>query len=99
MYQPYLSRMVVFLVVVLTISIFLYSFFLLEAVAHAAAMTTAEARVQTISGQLSTLEGQYLSLTQSLTPQKAAALGFVTPLNLETVYAKGESGSLSFQSK
>jgi hypothetical protein len=95
-YQPYLSRSVVLLAVVLAASVFLYSTFLLEAVAHTAAETTADAQLQSITEQLSTLENQYLTLTQALTPQKAAALGFVTPTAVASVYAHGESGSLSF---
>jgi|GEM_PF-1518124 len=98
-YQPYLSRVLLLLVVVLTVSVFLYSAFLLEAVANAAAKTTAERNVESLNEQLSTLENQYLTLTQSLTPEKAAALGFVTPASETSVYAHGEGGSLSFQSK
>jgi hypothetical protein len=98
-YQPYLNRTLVLLVVMLAVSVFLYSAFLLEAVAHTAAKSTAERTIGSLNEQLSALESQYLALTQSLTPQKAAALGFVTPTMQASVYAHGESGSLSFQSK
>ena len=97
MYQPYVSRAMALLAVTITVSAFLYGVFLLEAVAHAASSTTAQAEVQTINGQLGTLEAQYLTLTQSLTPQKAANLGFVTPKTVDSIYAKGETDSLSFQ--
>lgn len=95
MYQPYVSRTLVVLAVVLTISVFLYSAFLLEAVAHAASKTAAENRIQKISEHLSSLEAQYLALTQSLTPQKAAELGFITPATVASIYAAQDT-SLSF---
>ena len=96
MYQPYVSRTIALLAVVLTVSVFLYSAFLLEAVAHAAAKTTAESQIRKTSEHLSSLEAQYLALTQSITPQRATALGFVSPSTVASVYAVGESGSLSF---
>lgn len=99
MYQPYVSRTIALLAVALTVSVFLYSAFLLEAVAHAASKTTAESQVEKISESLSTLENRYLALTQSITPAKASALGFVTPTSVDSIYAKGESGSLSFQGR
>lgn len=95
-YQPYLNRMLIFLVVILTVSVFLYCAFLLEAVANAAAKTTAERNTAQLTEQLSSLENQYLVLTQSLTPERATALGLVTPTNVVSVYAHGENGSLSF---
>ncbi|HEY5383552.1 MAG TPA: hypothetical protein VIJ88_03300 [Candidatus Paceibacterota bacterium] len=99
MYQPYLSRTAALLAVVLAVSVFLYSVFLLEAVAHAASKTTAERQLESLNEQLSSLDGQYLVLTEALTPQKAVVLGFVTPTAITSIYAKGESGSLSFQSR
>ena len=99
MYQPYISRAAVLLAVVLTVSVFLYSGFLLEAVAHAASETSAQSQIGQTSEHLSLLEAQYLSLTQSITPQKAADMGFVTPKVVASIYAKGESGSLSFQGR
>lgn len=99
MYQPYVSRTIVVLSIVLAVSIFLYSAFLLEAVAHAASKTVAEAQVRSIGVHLSTLESQYLALTQAITPQKAAALGFVQPAVVLSTYATSQAGSLSFQSR
>lgn len=97
MYQPYISRTLALLAVALTVSVFLYSAFLLEAVAHAASKTSAESEGQKISEHLSSLESQYLALTQSITPQKAAMLGFVAPQNVVSVYAKGDGASLSLR--
>lgn len=99
MYQPYVSRTLVLLAVLLAMSVFLYSAFLLEAVAHAASKTSAESQAQKISEHLSTLESQYLALTQAITPEKAAQLGFVTPPMVASVYAKGGAGTLSFQGR
>lgn len=98
-YHPYIGRTTALLSIVLAASIFLYSTFLLEAVAHTAAKTIAERQLQSITEQLSSLEGQYLASTETLTPQKAALLGFVTPVAVTSVYAHGESGSLSFQAR
>ncbi len=99
MYQPYVSRTLLVLAVILTVSVFLYSGFLLEAVAHAASKTTAQNQTQKLSEHLSTLESQYLALTQAITPERASALGFVTPVVVASVYAKGESATLSFQGR
>ena len=67
-------------------SVFLYGVFLLEAVAHAAARTSAQRHIREINAQLGTLEAQYLSQTQVLTPAKAQELGFVAPLSISTVF-------------
>ncbi len=96
MYQPYVSRTLVVLAVLLTISVFLYSAFLLEAVAHAASKTVAQNQTQKLTEHLSSLESQYLALTQAITPERAALLGFVAPTIVASIYAKGETGSLSF---
>lgn len=94
-YQPLLSRAAVVLACVCAISAFLYGAFLLEAVAHTAALTTAEEQIVALNAKLGDLEAQYLSQTESLTPDRATALGFVTPTDVTTVFANAESKSLS----
>jgi hypothetical protein len=94
-YQPYLPRVAAALAVVCALSAFLYSVFLLEAVAQAASRTSAERQIHDISSELGVLEGQYLAATQSLTPARARALGLVAPAQVSTVVV-GEKSSLSF---
>jgi hypothetical protein len=94
-YQPLLSRAAVVMACLCAISAFLYGAFLLEAVAHTAARASAERQVRDLSAKLSDLESTYLTSTQSLTPQRAQALGYVTPAVVTTVYADAASRSLS----
>ena len=95
-YQQYLSRVIVFLVVVCAVSAFLYGIFLLEAVGQTASRTSAERQINDLTGQLSTLEGQYLATAKELTPERAQALGYVTPAEVSTVVVNGNTSSLSF---
>jgi cytochrome c-type biogenesis protein CcmH/NrfG len=99
MYLPYLPRVAALLAVVCALSAFLYGAFLLEAVAQAASRTTAERQIEALQSQLGTLEGQYLSATQTLTPERAVALGFVAPKIVSTVVVDSEAASLSFVSR
>lgn len=80
------------------LSVFLYGVFLLEAVGHTASRARAAQEIKHIKSGLSDLESRYLAATQALTPQKAAALGFVSPKDIATVYAKGNSTVLTLQS-
>jgi hypothetical protein len=95
-YQPYIPRIAATLAVMCALSAFLYSAFLLEAVAQAASRTTAERQIRDISSTLGVLEGQYLMATESLTPERARALGFVAPAEVTTVVVGGSAESLSF---
>jgi len=92
-YQPYLGRIATLLACACALSLFLYGVFLLEAVAHAASLASAEKQTRDIASQMSALEGQYLVDTQALTPEKAQALGFVTPAVVSTVVANEQSFS------
>ena len=96
-YDSYLSRAMAALAVLCTLCAFLYGALLLETVAHAAALTSAERQMRTLTAELNTLEGTYLSATQSLTPERAAALGFVSPKTISTVFATAASRSLSLR--
>jgi|SRR6185437_9629164 len=95
-YNPQLPRIATILVIVCTLSAFLYSVFLLEAVAQAASRTSAERQIEELGSQLSVLEGQYLQATQSLTPQRAKTMGFVAPSDVSTVIVNGKATSLTF---
>jgi len=55
--------------------------------------------MQALSEQVSGLEQQYLSLSQSLTPARAQALGYVVPQNVTTVFIPHSSGVLTLAGK
>lgn len=93
----YLSRTAALLACMCAIAVLLYGIFLLEAVAHAASQTSAQRRIGQLSAQLGDLEAQYLSDSQALTPQKAAAMGFVPPSDVTTVFATAATQALSLR--
>jgi hypothetical protein len=94
-YRQILSRMALLLACVCAVSAFLYGTFLLEAVAHTASLQSAEDRIQSINASLGNLEATYLAENQSLTSERATALGFVAPADVTTVFATAQSQSLS----
>ena len=94
----YVNRLAFVLACVCAVSVLLYGVFLLEAVAHAAAKTTAQRQLQQVSAELSDLEAQYLSYSQGLTKEKAIQLGFVMPKEVTTVFATAAVGALSLGS-
>ena len=98
LYHPHLPRVATIMVIAITLSAFLYGTFLLETVAQAASRTSAERQIKEISSQLSILEGQYLAATQTLTPTRAKALGFVPPATVSTVIINDKAASFSFVS-
>lgn len=87
----YISRTIALLAVVCSLSVFLYGFFLLEAVAHTASRSSAEHSIAQLQSKLGVLEGQYLSQSRTLTPELATSLGFVPPASVESIYAQGPS--------
>ena len=88
LYRAYAGRLVAVLAGVVALSVFLYGLFLLGAVAHAAGLTAAERQVRELSATVSVLEGAYLDATKALSPERAQALGFVSPLSVTAVYAQ-----------
>ena len=98
-YQLYLSRTIAVLAGVCALSVFLYGTFLLMAVAHTAARTTAQKQIATITGHLGDLEMNYLAATKTLTPEHAHELGFVAPASVAvaTVYASAGGHQLSMR--
>ncbi len=83
----YISRAIALLTMVCTLSVFLYGFFLLEAVAHTASRSSAQHSVTVLQGKLGALESQYLAQSRALTPEIASTLGFVAPVRVDSVYA------------
>jgi hypothetical protein len=87
LYNKHVGRVVAGLAAVTALSVFLYGALLLGAVSHAAGRTAAGTQVRSLNHAVSTLEGKFLADTQSLSPEKAAQLGFVAPVSVATVYA------------
>ncbi|MDE2071644.1 MAG: hypothetical protein KGI70_02860 [Patescibacteria group bacterium] len=81
-------RAIALLSAVCALCVLLYGIFLLEAVAHTASRSQAQAEVRSLSLKLSQLEAQYLAQTQAITPEKAKVLGYVAPAVVSTVYAQ-----------
>jgi len=97
LYTPHISRAVALFGAVAALSLFLYGFFLLEAVAHTANRTEAQREISSLTSKLSGLEETYLSSTRSMTLDHAHALGFVTPEKVSMVYASDPARSLSLR--
>lgn len=95
----YLNRISVLLALVCALSVLVYGVLLLEAVAHAASQTTAQREIGQLTAALGDLEAQYLAQSQSLTPQRAAAMGYVAPdpSEITTVFATAPTQSLSLR--
>ncbi len=93
LYNIYTPKVIAALAGIAGIAVFLYGALLLGAVAHTAARTSAEKEVRSLSVAVSSLENEFLTETKSLSPERAAALGFVAPAAVATVYAG--TGSLT----
>lgn len=79
--------------------LFLYGFFLLEAVAHTASRTESQAKIRDYTSKLSTLEETYLSASRDMTLDKAKELGYVTPKDVATVYVSDEAHTLTLNTR
>lgn len=97
LYQLYLGRAAAGLAAICAASVFLYGVFLLLAVAHTAARTDAQSKIEDMSACLSDMEAKYLAQTRALTPERAAELGFTMPAHVSTVYAQGPAHTLSLR--
>ncbi|TSC69562.1 MAG: hypothetical protein G01um101456_121 [Parcubacteria group bacterium Gr01-1014_56] len=94
-HTPYLTRAMALLAGTLTLFVFLYGIFLLEAVGNTARRASAEREVRSLTSKVSQLEQTYLSLTRELTLERAHSLGFVAPAEVTTVFATAQSRSLT----
>jgi hypothetical protein len=95
-YTPHLKRAMAFFAALTALSVFLYGIFLLEAVGNTAERTSAERQVHTLTTKVSTLEQAYLSATREMTLERAHAMGFITPVQVTTVFAVAGTRSLTF---
>ncbi len=85
--------------VLAALCLFLYGFFLLEAVAHTASRTQAQSKIQNYTSKLSSLEQDYLSQTREMTLDRAHELGLVTPKDISTVYINDPARALSLRNR
>ena len=92
LYRLYVRRMVALLAATIVVCAFLYGFFLLEAVSHAAHQASTRQEIATLSSRVGKLQAEYLAATKALTPERARELGFVEPLAVASVDADAESG-------
>ena len=79
--------------------LFLYGFFLLEAVGHTADRTHAQRQIDDYTSKLSTLEQTYLTATRDMTLDRAKELGYVAPAQVATVYVQDPSHALSMRTQ
>jgi hypothetical protein len=95
LYRLYVRRIVAALAATVAVCAFMYGFFLLEAVSHAASQAQARREVGQLSSKVGKLQAQYLAATKALTPERARAMGFVEPSAVATVYADAQTLTLS----
>jgi hypothetical protein len=96
-YHLYLTRIMAALAVTCAVAIFLYGTFLLLAVEHAATATADQHTYDVLAAHIGDLETQYLTATRSITPQSAAALGFVAPQTVSMVFATASYNLVSMR--
>jgi len=75
----YTARAIALLGGVCALSVFFYATFLLLTVTHAAGQTAIERQINALAAHVSDMETQYLVATKDITPDKALAMGFVSP--------------------
>jgi hypothetical protein len=92
LYQAYAGRTVAALATVSAVAVFLYGALLLGAVSHAAGRTQAERELRSLGSSLGALESQYLAQTRAISPERAAAMGFVAPQSVSVVFAQRAPG-------
>ncbi len=93
----YLGRISLVSAIVAALAAFLYGVFLLMTIMHATVQQGAQANIQILTTQVSTLETQYLHETEAITPTTATQLGFVVPADVSTVYASQNAPTLSLR--
>lgn len=98
-YNPHLSRAIALLGALAAVCLFLYAFFLLEAVAHTASRTHAQSEIKTLTSKLSTLEQAYLADTRGMTLERAGELGLVAPAEVSVVYVSDPAHALSLRTR
>ncbi len=98
-YTPAITRAAVICAALAALALFLYGFFLLEAVAHTAGRTQAQRQIESYNSKLSVLESRYLTATRDITLERAHELGYVSPKAVATTYAGNPARSLSLRTQ
>lgn len=98
-YTPHVTRAIAVLAAVTILAMFLYGFFLLEAVANTAKRASAEHSVAQLTSKISQLEAQYLTQTRDLTLEAAHSLGYIAPKEITTVFAAAPSKALGYNAR
>ncbi len=93
------SRISVTLIVLNILLALMYAILLLGTVMHAAGRQNAQTHMRQLSMQVEGLEAQYLTKTQSITPETALKLGFVVPTTVSTVYVDNGLHPLSLRTR
>ena len=75
-----------FSVLVFVLSSCIYVVFLLFAVGRTEERARAEASIKEVGSELGGIQAQYIAATQTVTPERAAALGFVRPEPSAVIY-------------
>ena len=86
-YTPRLHQLSAIMAAIIACSLLLYGVFLLEAVGSTAKRASAEREIKTLTAELSTMQARYLAYTKEVSPERAAALGFVPSTDVSTVFA------------
>ncbi len=79
----------------LTVLFFSYFYFVVGSVFHVIGEKQADARSANLQSSINSLEQQYFSLSQALTPQAAADMGLAPIKNTQYVYRPGNSAEVA----
>lgn len=90
-------RITVALSILFGISVCMYVTFVLVTIFATAARADAARASRDATARIAALELKYLTLDQSLTKDRARALGFVAPVSHTLVYLDPEAPKLSFR--
>ena len=94
-FEHYCKLAAIWSVVVVVVSSMIYVTFLLLAVKHTDIRAQAEASIKETASELGDVQAQYLVVTQSITQERAAALGFVQPKASDVTYADAATQAFS----
>jgi hypothetical protein len=83
------------LIALLAVLFFAYFYFVVASVFNVIAEKQADAKSTNLQGSIASLEQQYFSLSQSLTPQEATALGLAPVQQTQYVYRPGNAAAAS----
>jgi hypothetical protein len=95
-YEQLLLRVCLFALIVLACG---YLYLVTSSVLNVMARKEAQAQTEKIQGDLGGLEQQYYALSQSITPEKAVALGLVPVAGTAYVYRPGTVGAVAIARK